>query len=157
MKAKFESNVATQTPKTWVKHEPRLPWEVRGEDLKKASFAGDTSELAAAEKAPFGTRPVFLITLLVFIFVVMLYMFLFITGDNKKAKAEIWKKGETQTLLQGNLTKTVSEKRALEEKAARLQNEVDNLNVQNKTFMTVIENLSRINGETAPDKKRARR
>lgn len=149
MVTKFESNVATQIPKTKAAQEPRLPWDVSSENLMGAPV-----ELRA-EKAPLGTRAVFLIALLVIFFVSMLSICLFIVNDNKKAQMTAWEKEEAATLLQNDLKQVQSEKRALEETTTQLKKQVDTLNTQQGTFMTVIENLSRTNTESADDNRDA--
>lgn len=149
MVTKFESNVATQIPKTKVTQEPRLPWEVSRDNLV------DAPGVLRAEKALLGTRAVFLIALLVIFFVSTLSICLFIVNDNKKAQMAAWEKEETATLLQSDLKQAQSEKRALEETATQLKKQVDTLNTQQETFMTVIENLSRTNTDSADDVKNA--
>ncbi len=151
MKTKFESNVATQIPKTRMAREPRLPWEVRKEDLIGSSFLEERSNDLIATKTLLGTRPVFLAMLLVFIFVSTFSIFLYTAQRNESARMEIERKEETQVLLLSSLEKVVDEKQVLKEKAVQLEKEIEDLNTQNKTFITVIENLSKKDEEAATE------
>lgn len=153
MKTKFESNVAAQIPKTRSSQEPQLPWEISKYDIDQNGFLEDAAQSLADEKVPFGIRPVFLAVLLIFMFASTLYVFVRVAEENKKARMSLQKKEKAIVLLQANLEKTVDEKDTLKERAARLQNDIADLNIRNKTFIGVIENLSKKNEAAAADKR----
>jgi len=156
MDKKFDSNVATQIPKTKMTHEPRLPWEVTQDDLDGSQFADSGLQTAELGKTPLGIKPVFLIAMLIFIFVSTLSAFFFMAQISKKAKAEIQKSETQKALLMGNLAEAANKARILKEKNAQLEKSMTvldtqnkDLTEQNKDFMAVIKSLSG-NEEGAP-------
>jgi hypothetical protein len=155
MEKKFDSNVATQIPKTRMTHEPRLPWEVTQDDLDGSQFVDSGLQSASLGKAPFGIKPVALIVILIFIFVATLSAFLFMAQINKKAKAEIEIAEAEKALFISSLKATANEAKALKEKNAQLEKSMTVLDTQNKDFMAVIKNLSG-NEEDKPAVKRNR-
>lgn len=142
MKKKFESNVATQVPKTQMTHEPQLPWEIRTEDLMGDEFEGGPSRAEAMEKSLLGIKPVFLIGLLIFIFASMLAVFFFSASMSKNVGEKIQEMEDERTMLLGNLRESAHNQEILKEKNTQLEKARDDLNVQNKELMTVIKTLS---------------
>ncbi len=151
MKTKFESNVATQIPKTKMSQEPQLPWDVARYDTEQdASPSEDNAKLLTAGMGLFGVRPVFLVLMLVCLFAVTAYVFGRAAEDNQKARAQVQKKEKLAASLQKNISmlkvnldQSAIEKDVLEERASRLEKDISDLEIQNKTFMTVIESLSK--------------
>lgn len=147
MKKKFESNVATQVPKTQMTHEPQLPWEIRGEDLLGDEFERGPSRDEAIRKAPLGIKPAFLIFLLIFIFVSMLSVFLFAVSTSKSISGKAQEMEDERTMLFGNLRAAAHDLKIQKEKNVQLEKNRDDLRVQNKELMTVIKTLSHQNVE----------
>lgn len=151
MKTKFESNVATQIPKTKMSQEPQLPWDVVRYDTEQdVPPSEDNAKLLTAGRGLFGVRPVFLVLMLMCLFAVTAYVFGRAAEDNQRVRAQVQKKEELAASLQKNIStlkvnldQSAIEKDVLEERASRLEEDVSNLETQNKTFITVIENLSK--------------
>lgn len=157
MKTKFESNVATQIPKTKMAYEPQLPWEISNYNSQQSGSLEDTAQSVVIGKVPLGVRPIFLVMLLVVLFVGTICMFVRTTEENEKVRMDILKKEKIALLLQAGLKKAVKEKDVLKKKAVRLEKDLADLGIRNKTFITVIENLSRRVEEAAIDQPRAKK
>ncbi len=157
MKTKFESNVAAQIPKTRSSHEPQLPWEISKYDIDQNGFLEDAAQSLADEKVPFGIRPVFLAVLLIFMFAGTVHLLVRATEENKKVYMNMLKKKKMTALLQSSLEKEVEENDVLRERTTRLEKNLATLNIWNKTFITVIENMSRRVDGTAPDEPGSRK
>ncbi len=113
MKTKFESNVATQIPKTKMAHEPQLPWELSKYDLQESESLEDTTQSVIIGQVPFGIRPAFLITLLVVIFLGTSYVFVGAVKENEKVHMDILKKERVALMLRAGLEKTINQEHIL--------------------------------------------
>jgi len=160
MKTKFEANVATQIPKTKVPYEPRLPWEVSSYGLEAPLSLEDTTKVMTTRGAPFGTRPVFLIILLISVFAATSYVFVRLALENRETRLNIRKNEQmvsslqtNVSALQSNLEKTAYEKDTQKNKANRLEKEIGDLKAQNEGFRSVLENIS-IDNKKAPSPRR---
>ena len=148
MEKKFDSNVATQIPKTKVTYEPHLPWNVTQNDLVGNQFE-DSVQATPMGKAPLGIKPGYLILIIVFIFLCILSVFLITVQSNTKVKAQVQRAEEERALLVEELRETANEANALKGKVGALEKNIvvldthnKNLTEQNKGFMTIIKKMS---------------
>lgn len=159
MRKKFETNVASEMPKTKI-NEPELPWKLRQRDLERIgpSPADDEYRKAAS---PLRTRAFFLIILVLAIFAVVIYLIFNIMTENENIRAATLKSEKEASAVRAQLEKAVGEKKALAENAAQLEKKINDLSAQKELFTSVIETLTKKsdeietkkNEEVLPDKK----
>lgn len=154
MDKKFDSNVATQIPKTKMTYEPQLPWNVTQSDLVGNQFV-DSVQTTPMGKVPLGVKPMYLIMLIASIFLCALSVFIFTAQSNIKVKAQVQRAEEEKALLVDQLKETANEASALKGKVETLESSIvvldiqnKNLTEQNKDFMTVIKRMSKNEEET---------
>lgn len=154
MDKKFDSNVATQIPKTKMTYEPQLPWNVTQSDLVGNQFV-DSVQTTPMGKVPLGVKPMYLIMLIALIFLCALSVFIFTAQSNTKVKAQVQRAEEEKALLVDQLKETANEANALKGKVETLESSIvvlgiqnKNLTEQNKDFMTVIKRMSENEEET---------
>lgn len=148
MEKRFDSNVATQIPKTKVVHEPHLPWNITRSDLIGSQFE-DSDQITSIGKTPLGIKPLYVIVIITTIFLCVLSTFHFMTQSNERVKVQAQRAGEESILLASNLRNAINETNilkgrviALEKNIAILDVQNKNLAEQNKDFMTVIKSMS---------------
>jgi septal ring factor EnvC (AmiA/AmiB activator) len=142
MKTKFETNVASQLPKTKT-HEPGLPWKVTNEDLEHVVAKEDDYKAAVTGTPPLKTRAIFLVLLIVAVFAATLYFVSLIAIENEKARENLQRKETAVVSLQASLEKVKNEKDMLNGNLAQLEKRVNELNAQKEIFTTVIESLTK--------------
>ncbi len=148
MEKKFDSNVATQIPKTKMTHEPYLPWNVTQSDLVGNQFE-DFVQTAPMGKTPLGIKPVYLILIIVSIFLCVLSMFFIMAQSNKKIMAQVQKAEEERILLVEELREASNEANVLKSKVGALEKNIvvldtynKSLTEQNEDFVTIIKKMS---------------
>ena len=154
MKKKFESNVATEIPKTKL-HEPELPWKITTDDLAEAASKGDDYKSAIAGTPPFRTRAVFLIMLVAAMFLFTSIMVINAVVENEKTRQGMLKKEKELALIKTDLEKLAGEKEALTKNSASLEKKVGDLAAQKELFTSVIETLTKKSDEAEVEKKEA--
>lgn len=144
MKKKFEDNVAGSMPRSKT-DEPSLPWKVKEENLAgMETREGEYEELSKAE-GPLATRPAFLATLVIAIFLAALYMVFVMAVENESIKLGISAKEKEAAGLQVDLDKIKIEKAAIEKSSEQLGKRVDDLSAQKELFTAVLESLTKKN------------
>lgn len=154
MKTKFETNVATELPKT-KSQEPELPWKVKEEDLEEIGPATDEYKSAVTGVPPLKTRAIFLVMLLIAVFATILYYLSTITIDNERVRESIQKKEAMLASIQSNIEKINSEKNALSESLSQLDKRIRDLSAQKELFTAVIESLTKKGDEVQVEKEEA--
>jgi len=144
MKKKFEDNVAGSTPRS-KNDEPSLPWKVGEEDLVGMETREGEYEELSNSAAPLATRPVFLVTLVIAIFMAALYMVAVMAVENEGIKLGISAKEKEAAGLQVDLDKIKTEKVALEKSSEQLEKRVGDLSAQKELFTAVLESLTKKN------------
>ena len=142
MKKKFESNVATEIPKTKL-HEPELPWKLTEEEVGQIGSKDDDFRAAIAGSSPLKTRAPFLILLVMTIFGITTYLISSAVVENEKMRTSVAKKNSELSLVQMNLMKAVAEKEAVNKNSAQLEKKVSDLTAQKQLFASVIESLTK--------------
>jgi len=151
MKKKFESNVATEMPKTKL-HEPELPWKITTDDLAEAASKGDDYKSAVAGTPPFKTRAVFLILLVTALFLFTLMIVINAVTENEKIRQDMLKRENELALIRADLQKLAGEKEALTKNSAQLEKKVSDLAAQKELFTSVIESLTKKSDEAEVEK-----
>ena len=148
MKSKFESNVASELPKTRIAKEPGLPWKVDPSELADLKSIEDEFKSATTGAPPLKARAIFLAALLVAVFFTTLYFVSAAVTESRKAQAAARQKEAAVFGLRADLEKIADEKKALSENARQLEKQVRDLSAQKELFTTVIESLSKKSDET---------
>lgn len=143
MKTKFETNVATQIPKTRMTQEPNLPWEVRADSRDIVSALEEKLKFETAGQFLLGARPVFLVILLVSIFISTVYAVYNIANEGEKIHISMREKEKALSLLQANLKETVNREEFLKERSLQLERAVADLRADKELFTTVIQDLTK--------------
>lgn len=151
MKKKFETNVATEIPKT--RQEPGLPWKLDSDDLAPIESQAEEYRAVAAGTPPLKTRAIFLITLVLAIFALTSYLIFTAIIENERMRTNMHNKEKEMQSLQTNLEKAVNEKNSLSQNSAQLERRVHELSAQKELFTSVIESLTRKGDEVEGDKK----
>lgn len=154
MKKKFESNVASEIPKTKL-HEPELPWKLTDSDLAEAAGKNEAYKAVISGAPPLKTRPIFLIILALAIFVVTALTMTNIRAENKRIQDSITAGEKELASIRANLDKIGIEKDALNKSSAQLEKKVSDLAAQKELFTTVIESLTKKSDEAEVDKNQA--
>jgi len=155
MNTKFETNVATQIPKTKSSHEPRLPWEVTQKDLDSIQVDDLARKAAVIGKAPFGIKPIYVILLILATVAFILSASFSVVQSNKKARLNLQDTKQQNIMLIGKLQRTekdlkstLADKTHLEKQNSLLENNVANLETQSTTLNDQIKNLMDQNKES---------
>ncbi|MFA6142990.1 MAG: hypothetical protein WC738_06850 [Candidatus Omnitrophota bacterium] len=154
MKKKFESNVASEIPKTKL-HEPELPWKLTDSDLAEASGKNEEYKAVINGTPPLKTRPIFLVMFVAAIFVVIALTMTNIATENRKIQDSITSREKELVSIKANLDKIGMEKDALSKSSAQLEKKVSDLAAQKELFTTVIESLTKKSDEAEVDKNQA--
>jgi hypothetical protein len=149
MKKKFEDNVAGSIPRAKTE-EPSLPWKVEEEDLAGIQAREGEYEALSRQEAPLRTRPAFLVTLVIAIFLAALYMVLVTAVENESIKLGISVKEKEAAELQVDLDRIKTEKAAIEKNSEQLEKRVDDLRAQKELFTAVLESLTKKGDTAAP-------
>jgi len=149
MKTKFESNVASELPKTRVAQEPGLPWKVDPSELTDLKSIEDEFKSATTGAPPLKARASFLAALLVAVFFTTLYFVSAAVTESRKAINSARQKEAAVFGLRADLEKIADEKKTLSENARQLEKQVRDLSAQKELFTTVIESLSKKSDEPA--------
>ena len=142
MKTKFETNVATEIPKTKL-HEPNLPWKLTEDDVGQIGPKDDDFKAAMSGTPPLKTRAPFLILLVIAVFMITAYLISNAIMENERMRGNIAKKDGELSLAQLNLMKAVAEKEAVNKNSAQLEKKVSDLTAQKQLFASVIESLTK--------------
>ena len=143
MKTKFESNVASELPKTKASQEPGLPWKVDSSELEKMASVKNAYKATLTGEPPLKTRAIFLIMLVIAVFGATLYYISVIALENENTRESIQKKEVAISAMKTDVEKIRNEKTALSENVAQLDRKVRDLNAQKELFATVIESLTK--------------
>jgi len=149
MKSKFESNVASELPKTRLSQEPGLPWKVDPSELSQLKTLEDDFKAATTGVPPLSARAGFLSALLVAVFFTTLYFVSAAVTESRKAQDAARQKDAAVFGLRADLEKIANEKKALSDSAMQLEKQVRDLSAQKELFATVIESLSKKSDEPA--------
>ena len=149
MKKKFETNVATEIPKTKL-HEPALPWKLTEDEVGQIGSKDDDFRAVISGTPPLKTRAPFLILLVLTIFGITIYLISNAIVENTKIRANMAKKEGELSLVQLNLMKAVAEKEAVNKNSAQLEKKVSDLTAQKQLFASVIESLTKKGEEIDP-------
>ena len=152
MKKKFETNVATELPKTKL-NEPELPWKLNDDDLAQLGQGSGLSNDAAIAAPPLKTRAIFPILLVINVFVIAIIIMLNIYTDSEDAKTAVFKKEAEAASLKASLNKAAGEKKSLSENSARLEKKIEDLKDQKELFTAALESLTKKSDEAELDKK----
>jgi len=154
MKKKFESNVASEIPKTKL-HEPELPWKITDSDLAEATGKNEAYKAVISGTPPLKTRPIFLIMLVLAIFAITALTMTNIATENKRIQDSIASREKELASIKTNLDKIAVEKDALSKSSAQLEKKVSDLAAQKELFTTVIESLTKKSDEAEVEKNPA--
>lgn len=143
MKTKFETNVASELPKTRNSQEPGLPWKVSSEELEKAASKDGEYKLAVTGIPPLRVRAIFLALLLGAIFIAVVSLFSTMAIEDEKIRQIAKQKEESIASLQTTLEKINSEKNSLNKAMADLQQKVGELTSQKDLYTAVLESLAK--------------
>lgn len=153
MKRKFETNVATELPKTRA-GEPGLPWKLSKEDLDKLGAPDDLAKAADIASPPLLTRAVFPILLVLTIFVLLSQVVLNAYIENDGMRQAAAKKARELAALKADLMQVSGEKSRLAENAARLnensvrlEKKIEDLGEQKELFTAALESLTKKSDE----------
>lgn len=152
MKKKFESNVASEIPKTKL-HEPGLPWKLTDEDMEAMGPKDTEYKSALSGTPPLKTRAIFLIMLVIAVFVIVSLIVINTTMENENIRRVMMKKDKEMAAVKTSLEKVAVEKESLNKNAVTLEKKVNDLTAQKELFATVIESLTKKADETDTDKK----
>lgn len=142
MKQKFESNVASDIPKTKLR-EPELPWKLSEDEVGQIGSRDDDRRSAISGTPPLKTRAPFLILLVVAIFGMTIYLVANAVVENEKIRGNIAKKETELSLAQMNLVKAVAEKDSIAKNSSQLEKKIGDLTAQKQLFANIIESLTR--------------
>ena len=109
MKQKFETNVASDIPKTKL-HEPELPWKLSEDEVGQIGSRDDGRKATISGTPPLKTSAPVLILLVVMIFGITTYLVLSAVVENEKIRGNITKKETELSIVQLNLVRAVAEK-----------------------------------------------
>jgi septal ring factor EnvC (AmiA/AmiB activator) len=154
MKKKFESNVASEIPKTKT-HEPELPWKISSDDPAMAGPKNDDLNAAFSGTAPLRTRAIFLILLVATMFLVTSLLIFNSTTENDMMRQDIQKREKEIYAVKTDLEKLAMEKDNLSVSSAQLEKKVTDLTAQKELFTNVIESLTKKSDEIELEKKEA--
>jgi len=143
MKTKFETNVASELPKTRQSQEPGLPWKVSGEDMDKVASIEGEYRSAITGAAPFKARASFLVALIITIFIATLYFVSNTVMEGEKIQNAISKKERLLASLKKDLDKMNTENSELNKSVTDLQKKVGELTAQKDLFTAVVESLAK--------------
>lgn len=150
MKTKFETNVASDIPKTKISQEPELPWKVTEEDLEKVSPEDSEYRQALTGEPPLMTRAIFLVLLLVTIFGAALYFVSIAVVESANVETAVQQKEAAVFTLKTNLEKIKMENNGLAEGLIQMEKRVHDLSTQKELFTAVIESLTKKGDEALP-------
>lgn len=146
MKRKFETNVATELPKTRAS-EPGLPWKLSDEDLDKLNPHEDAVKAAEVASPPLRTRAVFPILLVVTIFILLFQAALNAYIENEDMQQSVAVKQVEVAALQAKVEKISGEKEKISENSARLEKRIEDLSEQKELFTAALESLTKRSDE----------
>ncbi len=142
MKQKFETNVASEIPKTKL-HEPELPWKLSEDEVGQIGARDDDFRATISGMPPLKTRAPFLILLVVTIFGITTYLVANAIVENEKIRNNIVKKDSELSLVQMNLIRAVAEKDAVNKNSVQLEKKINDLTAQKQLFAGIIESLTK--------------
>ena len=142
MKQKFETNVASDIPKTKL-HEPELPWKLSEDEVGQINSKDDARRAAISGTPPLKTGAPVLIMLVVVIFGITTYLVASAIVENEKIRNNIAKKDSELSLVQMNLVRAVAKKDAVNKNASQLEKKISDLNAQKQLFASIIESLTK--------------
>ena len=142
MKQKFETNVASDIPKTKL-HEPELPWKLNEDEAWTIGSMDDGLRAAISGTPPLKTRVPFLILLVVVIFVITAYLVASAVFENERMRGNIAKKESELSLVQMNLLRAVAEKDNINKNSVQLEKKINDLTAQKQLFAGIIESLTK--------------
>lgn len=142
MKKKFESNVASEMPKTKIK-EPNLPWKLDAEDVEKIGRQDGDYRSIAAGTPPLKTRAIFLILLVLAIFTASFYLISNAMIENDNVRMDVLKRERDLMTMQANIEKLKMEKSMADKNSTQLEKKLNDMNAQKELFTSVIENLTK--------------
>lgn len=149
VKTKFESNVASELPKTRVSQEPGLPWKVDPSEIASLKSREDELKSTVTGAAPLSARAPFIAAILVAVFFTTLYFVSAAVTQSRQAINAASQKEAAVFGLRSDLEKIAGEKKALSATAIQLEKQVRDLSAQKELYATVIESLSRKSDETS--------
>jgi len=152
MKKKFETNVASEIPKTRLQ-EPGLPWKLSSDDLDEIESKDEEYKAVIAGMPPLRTRSIFLIMLVLAIFAATLYVISRAIIENENIRNGMLKREKEIATLQATLEKVTNEKNSLNQTSSQLEKRVSDLTAQKELFTTVIESLTKKGDDIENDKK----
>jgi len=147
MKKKFETNVATEIPKTKL-HEPELPWKLSEDEVGTIGSKDGDYRAVIAGTPPLRTRGIFLILLVVTIFGITTYMISNAVVENERMRSNMIKKEGELSLIHTSLEKAAADSYAANKNMAQLEKKLNDLTAQKQLFASVIESLTK-KGEEA--------
>ena len=142
MKKKFESNVASEIPRTKL-HEPELPWKITSDDMAKVAEREGELKSDIALTPPLRTRAVFLILLVAAIFITASLLIINAVTENDKMRLYIENRQRDITAMKTDIQKLSAEKEDLSKNTAQLEKKVNDLAAQKELFTSVIESLTK--------------
>lgn len=142
MKQKFETNVASDIPKTKLR-EPALPWKLSEDEVGQIGSKDDDRKYTISGTPPLKTRAPFLILLVVVIFGITTYLVASAIVENEKIRGNIAKKESELSAVQMNLVKAVAEKEAVNKNSSQLEKKISDLTAQKQLFASIIESLTK--------------
>ena len=143
MKTKFETNVASELPKTKSSQEPGLPWKVSSEDLEKVASMGSEYKAAITGTPPLKVRAIFLVMLIAAIFIAMLYFVSTIAMEGESVKKAVKGKERMLVSLKTDMERINGANGELNKNLSDLQKKVGELTAQKDLFTAVIESLAK--------------
>jgi len=142
MKKKFESNVASEIPRTKL-HEPELPWKITSDDMAKVAEREGELKSDISLTSPLRTRAAFLILLVAAIFITASLLIINAVTENDKMRLYIENRQRDITAMKTDIQKLSAEKEDLSKNTAQLEKKVNDLAAQKELFTSVIESLTK--------------
>jgi len=142
MKKKFESNVASEIPRTKL-HEPELPWKITSDDMAKVAEREGELKSDISLTSPLRTRAAFLILLVAAIFITASLLIINAVTENDKMRLYIENRQRDIAAMKTDIQKLSAEKEDLSKNAAQLEKKVNDLAAQKELFTSVIESLTK--------------
>jgi len=142
MKKKFESNVASEIPRTKL-HEPELPWKITSDDMAKVAEREGELKSDISLTPPLRTRAAFLILLVAAIFITASLLIINAVTENDKMRLYIENRQRDITAMKTDIQKLSAEKEDLSKNTAQLEKKVNDLAAQKELFTSVIESLTK--------------
>lgn len=142
MKKKFESNVASEIPRTKL-HEPELPWKLNEDDMAQASSRDDDVKSLISGAPPLKTSVPVIVLLVIAIFGITAYLVVSAMTDNERMRSNIARKEGELSLVQMSLVRVAAEKEAFSKNTAQLEKKVSDLTAQKQLFANIIESLTK--------------